>query len=162
MSDLNLATAFPQDTDTERLLLARLGIRSGMRFRSTTLTTGLASAARTASTATADITGAGARGVFAVLQTTTTDATLNLNLGVTLTIAGQPYVLAASGNFGVASTLYRTLLLHPTFSTGATTMSGYAWNGNNFQGSLPETFRLAVSHSSANTITYSLSYILLD
>jgi hypothetical protein len=162
MSDLALTTGFPQDTDTERLLLARLARSGGLRFRSTTLTSALASAARTQTTASADISAAGARGVLAVIQTTTTDATLNLNLGVAFLIGGQPYALAASGNFAVASTLYRVLILHPELATAGPAVSGYTWTGNTVEGAVPETFRLVVAHSSTNSITYTLGYILLD
>lgn len=162
MSDLSLSTGFPQDTDTERLLLARIARSGGLRFRSTSLTTALASAARTATTASASISAAGARGVLVILQTTTTDATLNLNLGVAFTISGQPCVLAASGNFSVASTLYRWLIFHPETATAFGTMAGYAWNGNTVECPVPDNFNIAVAHSNANTLTYSVGYILLD
>jgi hypothetical protein len=162
MSDLALTTGFPQDTDTERLLLARLARSGGLRFRSTSLTTALASAARTATTASADISAAGARGVLAVIQTTTTDATLNLNLGVAFLISGQPYAICSSGNFAVASTLFRVLILHPELTTAGSAIAGYTWTGNTCEGAVADTFRLVVAHSSANTITYSVGYILLD
>jgi hypothetical protein len=161
MSDLALTTGFPQDTDTERLLLARIARRGGLRFRSTTLTSALASAARTATTVSTDIATGGARGIMAVLQNTTTDATQQLNLGVVFLIGGQPYAIGATGNISVAITVYRPLIIHPNIAT-ASTVHGYTWPGTVIMGSLPDTIRLAVSHTNANSVTYSVGYILLD
>lgn len=161
MADLALTTGFPQDTDTERLLLARIARSGGLRFRSTSLTSALASAARTATTASVDIAAAGARGILAVLQNTTTDATQLLNLGVAYLIGGQPYAIGGTGNQSVSTTFYRPLLVHPEVAAASVT-HGYTWQSFMVEAALPETFRLAVSHTNANSVTYSVGYILLD
>lgn len=161
MSDFSLTTGFPQAEDTERLLLARLGLRSGLSFRSTSLTTALASASRTATTASADISTAGARGVLAILMVTTTDATLNLTLGVSFMVSGQAYTIATTPSLSVASLINRSLIVHPNIAT-ATPGHLYSWTSSIVQAGIPATIRLAVGHSNANAITYSVGYILLD
>lgn len=92
---------------------------------------------------------------------TTTDATLNLTLGVSFMVSGQAYTIATTPSLSVASLINRSLIVHPNIAT-ATPGHLYSWTSSIVQAGIPATIRLAVGHSNANAITYSVGYILLD
>lgn len=165
MSDLAITDFIPKTSDSEKNLLQRLlahQVAAGTGVDVGSLSTALASASRTATTSTSDISSGGKRGLLVYLECTTSDATLTLNLGVGIQINSQPFVICTSGTFVVSSVIQRMLILHPSYDTAAVTMPGYSWSGNLVRATLPANFRLAVVHSNANAITYSLKYALID
>ena len=78
MSDLSLSTRVPQDTDTERLLLASLLASAAVK----TTGTGLASAARTATTSSSEISGQGYKGLIVYLAVSAASGTGGLTVRV--------------------------------------------------------------------------------
>ena len=165
MSDLAITDFIGKTGDSEKNLLQRLLAHQVASFNGVdvvSLTTALSSASRTATTSTGDLSSASKRGILVYLECTTSDATLTLNLGVGIHINSQPFVISTSGAFAVSSVIQRMMILHPNYDTAAATMSGYSWSGNLVRATLPANFRLAIVHSNANAITYSLKYALID
>jgi hypothetical protein len=154
MSDLALSTRVPQDTDTERLLLARLLASAAVK----TTGTGLASAARTATTMTADITTNGYRGIVVYLGVSAASGTG----GLTLRIRGKDPV---TGNYFslTQDSATRTTTGSWTMSmgAGASAPSGAALTGSVTGFFLPDTIRLEVAHGDASSYTYSVGYCLV-
>jgi hypothetical protein len=167
MSDLTLVTGVAQTTDTERLLLARLNLRTGLKLRSTSSSVALGSASRTTTTSTGNLSAAGARGILVLFNNTTIDATLQTDFGVWFYVtsfysANLPIHLASSGFVGNTFLNTWALLVHPLLTNTAGGISGL--NLYTFQktGAILETFRLGVGHSNTNPLTYSLTYCLLE
>jgi hypothetical protein len=154
MSDLAISTRVPQDTDTERLLLARLLASAAVK----TTGTGLASAARTATTQTADITTNGYRGIIVYLSVTAASGTG----GLTLRIRGKDPVSTSYASLTQDSTArIVTGLWSMSFGAGSAAPSGAALTGSSSGFFLPDTIRLEVAHGDASSYTYSLGYCLV-
>jgi hypothetical protein len=167
MSELSLITAASQTTDTERLLLARLNLRTGLQLRSTTTSVALASASRTTTTSTGNLSAAGARGILVLFNNTTTDATLQTDFGVWFGVGSfySAYIPVTLGNSGlIPNTSVNTvaLLLHPLLTNTAGGVFGLTFTTFQKTGAIPQTFRLGVGHTNPNPLTYSLTYCLIE
>lgn len=113
----------------------------------------LASAARTATPAAADLTNFGARGIRVVLDITVDTGGLG---SVTVAINGKDpasgkyyNLLTSASKSAVATTV---LVVYPTITASANLIA---------QDVLPQTFQITVTHGDANPLTYSVGYSLL-
>jgi hypothetical protein len=111
----------------------------------------LASAARTATTSSDWIENTGCRGVLVVL-----DVTAGSSLSLTLSIQA----------YDPASGKAVTLATATTAVTGVSTNSYLLYAGSNAGltvtlGVLPNVFRISVTHTNANSATYSVGYSLI-
>lgn len=114
--------------------------------------TAFASAARTASANSADVTNYNSRGVHVVIDVTAITATPS----VTFTIQGKDAlsgayytVLASAAITGVGTTALR---VYPALTAAANTVANDV---------LPRTWRVAAVHGDADSITYSVGYSLI-
>jgi hypothetical protein len=154
MSDLAITTRKPQDTDTERLLLARLLAASSVK----TTGTALASSARTATTQSSDIDTTGYRAALFFLNITAASGTG----GLQFTLRGKDPVTGYYvwlGRSTVNTTTTTTLAFCAGLGVGG--ISGVvAGAGGNIGVPLPETIRIEVTHGDASSYTYSVGYCL--
>ncbi len=153
MSDLAITTRVPQDTDTERLLLARLLASVAVK----TTGTGLASAARTATTQTADITTNGYRGLVIFLNVTAASGTG----GLTLRVRGKCPVSGAYLALGSVTSAVTAIGITGLQFGGGGAGTTATVAGGAFGGILPDTIRLEVAHGDASSYTYSVGYCLV-
>lgn len=154
MSELNIATRRPQDTDTERMLLARLLAAQAVK----TTGTALASAARTTTTQSADIDTTGFRGIVVFFNVTVASGTG----GLTLRLRGRDSVTSLYAALTQDSTA-RTATGFWTMSVGlgVSAPSGATLTGSLTGLPLPDTIRLEVAHGDASSYTYSVGYCLV-
>lgn len=153
MSDLAITTRRPQDTDTERLLLARLLAAQAVK----TTGTALASAARTTTTQSADIDTTGFRGIVVFLNVTAASGTG----GLTMRVRGRDPVstnFVALASVGSAVTAIGITALQ-FGGGGAVTSAGVT--GGAMGGLLPDIIRIEVAHGDASSYTYSVGYCLV-
>jgi len=114
--------------------------------------TALASAARTATVSSADITNLGGRGIHVVLDVTVDPASAS----IVLTIEGKDpasdnyyTILTSAAVTSVSTNIYR---VHPDLTPAANLIV------NDF---IPKTFRITVTHADADSMTYSVGYSLV-
>lgn len=113
--------------------------------------TALASAARTATTSTADITNHRGRGVIAWLNVTAVPSveTLTFTIQGKEPVSGAYYTILAST--ASATTGLVTLEVGPGTTAAANVRAAVQ---------LPRVFRLTVTHSASGSFTYSVAYCL--
>jgi hypothetical protein len=154
MSDLAITTRKPQDTDTERLLLARLLAASAVK----TTGTALASAARTATTQSSDIDTNGYSRIAIFLNVTAASGTGGLNIRIRakdpVSLGYAPLIISFTA---ITSVQTVPLLAGP----GLGAILAGSNNGCVAGVALPETIRLEVTHADASSYTYSLGYCLI-
>lgn len=151
------------DTPADSLGTGNVGLQAnsfGFRFNGSTWDrargnidgTALASAARTASVDSADLTNYNAKGLHLVIDVTAITATP----GITVTVQGKDalsgkyYTILASASITTVSTT--VLKVHP----GLTAAANAAANDI-----LPRTWRVSVVNADADSITYSIGYSLV-
>lgn len=158
MSELALTTVAPQDSDTERLLLARLLTAASPLVLSSGADGSLASAARTTSTTGADITTNGRQSAIAVLNVTVASGTGGLSVRWQLKdpISGNYVNIGTGGNRTTTGTQVTA------YGVGATRVVGGATVGSldGIEFPLGSVIRAQVVHGDASSYTYSLSVIL--
>lgn len=151
MSDVSINTRWPQTSDAERQLLARLA--------ATCLAgTALASATRTTSTITTDISARGFRGLIVYLNVTSASGTGGLTPRL---IAKDPLSGVTSVSAGVSAAATSTGLRVYHFGPGVGTLAGTGIGWGAASVMLSQTFQLQVLHGDASNYTYSLSYELI-
>lgn len=116
----------------------------------------LASAARTASTASPDITNHNARGIMVMLDVTAASGTGGLQVRVQAKdpVSGN-YLGINSAPTAITAVGMRVYVLYPganTTNTGIAQVSGQL---------VPRTFRIFVSHGDGSSYTYSVGYALI-
>lgn len=153
MADLPITTRKPQDTDTERLLLARLLDATATK----TTGTALASAARTASTNSSNITTGGASSIVVYLAVTVASGTGGLTMRIRgidpVSGSAVPLLTATTAITATGSTAY-------CIGVGVGAVSG-ATVGVIGGVPLPDTIRIDVVHGDASSYTYSVGYSLI-
>ena len=161
MSNLTLTTLLPQKEDDQKAILNRmLGSEHGDFEPS--WTTALVSASRTATTFASEADFKGCRGILIQLANSTTDATLQLTLAALGPVALGSFTIGVGNAFTVSSALERYMLIHPYFDNQDNlALAGVSYTTDYRRARLLNNFRLAVKHSSANTITYKLKYSLI-
>jgi hypothetical protein len=148
MSNLDFTSRFPDSADSERQLLAR---NMAARVSSTVL----ASAARTATTTTANLRGNGFEKLLIHINVTAASGTGGLTLRV---VAVDPITGASSGYCALTGAMtaigHRTLAIGPGFGavSGASVVSAGAIGLP-----LPDTFQIQVLHGDASSYTYSVA-----
>lgn len=155
--DMTLGTLTPQVGDSSQMLLARIA-RSVSVYNLTSARVGLASAARTAFTSTANIDGTGWKGCHWWLNITAASGTG----GLTVQIATlDPINGAVIGGY-----IFHTALTTAVLATGFIYPGAKSAVGNNQVASeslvVPPTFRLSVNHADGSSYTYSLNYALIQ
>lgn len=117
--------------------------------------TGLASAARTSTTTTGDITNHNARGIIVYLNVTAASGTGGLQV--------QVFAKSKNGIFKAINTLPTAVTSNATLTYGFYCAAGSsAYNFNQMNGGvLPRTFYIQVTHGDASSYTYSLDYDLV-
>jgi hypothetical protein len=161
MSDLAITNLVPQTSDSEKNLLQRMLAAEHGNFQSA-WTTALTSTSRTATTFAAETSFKGYRGILLQLANSTTDATLQLTLAALGPVALGSFTIGIGNAFGVSSALERYLLIHPYFDNADDlALSGVSYTTDYRRARLLNGFRLAVKHSSATAITYTLKYALI-
>lgn len=114
----------------------------------------LASAARTATTTSADFTNYNSRGAFVVIDVTAVPGVetiqVELQAGNSIVTKYLPVITSAT----ISATGTAWLLLYPT------TMGAGSFN-NYVNGTLPKTFRVKVTHSASGSFTYSITVLML-
>jgi hypothetical protein len=154
MSDLAINTRRPQDTDTERLLLGRLLAAQAVK----TTGTGLASAARTTTTQTADIDTTGFRAIVIFFNVTAASGTG----GLTLRLRGKDPVTGFYASLTQDSAARTTTgLWTMNVGLGASAPSGASLTGSLTGLPLPDIIRVEVTHGDASSYTYSIGYCLV-
>ncbi len=151
MSDISISTRIPQSSDTERQLLARL-------CTSCISGTALASATRTTSTITTDISARGFRGLILYLNVTAASGTGGLTPRL---IAKDPLSGVTSVSAAVSAAATSTGLRVFHFGPGVGTLSGTGIGWGAASVMLSNTFQLQVLHGDASNYTYSLTYELI-
>lgn len=122
------------------------------RERGNTQGTVLASAARTASVDSADLTNYNARGVHVIIDATAITATPSITATIQGkdTLSGKYYtILASAAITGVSTTILR---VYPGITTAANLAAADV---------LPRTWRVSVVAGDADSITYSIGYSLI-
>jgi len=114
--------------------------------------TALASAARTATVSTSDITNYGGHGLLVFFDSTASAATPS----IVMTIEGKDpasgkyyTILASAAITGTATNVYR---VDPLLTAATNTIA---------KDLLPRTFRITMTHSDADSITYSVGYSIV-
>jgi hypothetical protein len=152
MADLPITTRNPQDTDTERLLLARLLDATATKKTGTAL----ASAARTTSTDSASIPLSGASGILLFFNVTSVSGAASLILvlrgknpitGDFNTWIARTGSLTATGNY--------LLSVGPAAGVAGAGVIGYAAVASQ----LPDEVDVLVQHATADSCTYSVGYV---
>lgn len=153
MSDLAIPTRRPQDTDTERMLLARLLAAQAVK----TTGTALASAARTTTTQSADIDTTGFRGIVVFLNVTAASGTG----GLTMRVRGRDPVSLSFANLVSDGSAITAVSIRSLQFGGGGGASSATSGGGLLGGLLPDTIRIEVSHGDASSYTYSVGYCLV-
>lgn len=130
------------------LFLARNTTYNGAswdRARGNMDVTGLASAARTATTNSGDLTNYNGRGLHVVVDVTSAGTgSITLTIQAKDALSGQYYTLLAGAAITTVSTnVYK---VYPGLTASANAVASDI---------LPRTYRLLITHNNANTITYS-------
>lgn len=149
--DLNLSTLIGQTEDDEKALLQRL---LGSQRKLTAQ--GLAMAARTTQTNTADIIAPTYRGIVIYLHVSAASGTG----GLTLRIQGKDEFTGAYVTLATVSTAV-TLVSVNSFIFGGGGGSSGASSPALVGGILPDVFRIIVLHGDASSYTYAVSYTLV-
>lgn len=113
--------------------------------------TALVSAARTATVSSADITNLGGEGITVVLDVTASAATPSITLKIEGKddLSGKYYtILESAAVTGTSTNVYR---VHPMLTAAANLIA---------KDIMPKTFRITMTHSDADSITYSVGYSL--
>jgi hypothetical protein len=161
MADVTLTSYLAQLEDDEKSLLRRQ-LNSEHGDFETSWTTALSSTSRTATTFAVEASFKGFRGILLQLANTTTDATLQLTLAALGPVALGSFTIGIGNAFGVSSASERYLLIHPYFDNQDNlSLGGVSYVTDYRRARLLNNFRLAVKHSSANAITYTLKYALI-
>jgi len=127
------------------------------RHRGNTEGTALASAARTASTTSATLTNYNSRGLVLSLDVTATAATPSITVGVDiLQPVSSAWRRVYTAAVAVTATGRADYQLGP--GTDAAALGGYT-DGENIW--IPRSFRVAVDHADADSITYSVGFALI-
>lgn len=127
------------------------------RFRNNTVGTALASAARTATTSSADITNYNAVGIIIYLNITAIGATPTVTVEVQSKDSISGFYLRLA-QFTALSPTGADQRIYGFVPGGGTDVAGNVeWK----PGRLPRTFRIAVAHGDADSITYSVGYALI-
>lgn len=155
--DMTLATLTPQVGDSTQQLLARLVM--GAYRRSNVQAPGLASAARTATTQSTDISAIGFSGIIVNLIVTAASGTGGLQVRVRYkdAVNGLYYSLSNSTLLVTANGGY--VYQHGP-GTG-TVVSAVLGNHGSAAGYLTDTIRIEIIHSDASSYTYSVNYVLV-
>jgi hypothetical protein len=149
--DLNLATLIGQTEDDEKALLQRL---LGTQRKLTAQ--GLANAARTTQTNTADIVAPTHRGIIVYLHVAAASGTG----GLTLRIQGKDAFTGAYVTLATVSTAVTLVSVTSLIFGGGGGSSG-ASSPAIVGGILPDVFRIIVIPGDASSYTYAVSYILI-
>jgi hypothetical protein len=151
MSDILLNTLLPDTADGERLLLAKM---RGIPIAGTAL----ASAARTASTLSANFPTKGARGIIVYLNVTAASGTGGLTLRP-FGVDPQTMAVATSGTTTGVITTVGLRVFHFGPGCGAANAGSSAWGSVGIM--LGRLMALQVLHADASSYTYSLNYELI-
>jgi hypothetical protein len=114
--------------------------------------TALASAARTATVSSADLTNTGKRGIHVYLDVTASAATPSITLKIEGkdSLSGDYYtILESAAVTGASNNIYKVF-------PGATAVTNLVANDI-----IPKTFRITMTHSDSDSITYSVGYCLV-
>ena len=114
--------------------------------------TGFASAARTATVSSSDITNLGGKGVIVILDVTASADTPSITLKIEGKdpVSGKYYTILESAAVTATSTnIYR---VHPSLTAASNLIAKDA---------IPKTFRITMTHADADSITYSVGYSLV-
>lgn len=113
--------------------------------------TALASAARTATTNSADLVNYNGRGVVVVLDVTAFAATPTITLTVEGKdpVSGGYYTILSGAAINVAGTSRNVYVVYPGVTETANVDASHP---------LPRTFRITVTHGDADSVTYSVGY----
>lgn len=157
MTDLQITTLVPQTSDNERMLLARI---LGFLARRSVRATALASAARTASTSSSDLSTAGYSGLAIWINVTAASGTGGLTTYISTKdpVSGiwcLSYVAAAP----IITVRTTSILLGAGVSQGnnVTLPTGQADRGTR----LPQDVRISIIHGDTSSYTYSVGYELI-
>lgn len=155
--DMTLATLTPQVGDSTQQLLARLVM--GAYRRSNVQAPGLASAARTATTQSTDISAIGFGGIIVNLIVTAASGTGGLTIRVRYkdSVTTNYYSLSQSS---VSVTSVGGWVYQHGPGTG-TTVTATLGNAGSAAGYLTDTIRIEIIHADASSYTYSVNYVLV-
>lgn len=158
MANLPISTVIPQDTDTERLLLARLLFAASPLELSTGADGSLASAARTVSTTGADIVTNGRQAAIAVLNVTVASGTGGLSVRWQMKdpISGNYVNIGTGGNRTTTGTQVTGYGIGTTRVVGGATVGSL--DGIEFP--LGSKIRVQVVHGDGSSYTYSVAIVL--
>lgn len=119
--------------------------------------TALESAARTATTQTADIDALGASSILVYLNISAASGTGGLSVGV----RGKDPVSGNYASLGTSSTYTTTGIRVFAFGrgVGAYTNMNFVWGGIGVP--IPDTLRIEIAHADASSYTYSVGYCLV-
>jgi hypothetical protein len=155
--DMTLPTLTPQVGDSMQMLLARLTM--GAYRRSNVQAPGLASAARTATTQSTDISCIGFGGIIVTLNVTVASGTGGLKVRIRYkdSVTGIYYVLSESTLIVTATGGW---VYQHAPGTG-TTVTAILGNLGSAAGLLTDTIRIEIIHGDASSYTYSVNYVLV-
>lgn len=154
MTDLNPLTVLPQKEDDVKALLGRLLYGANKKRTATAL----ASAARTATTQSADIDTTGFRAIVLFFSVSVASGTG----GLTLRLRGRDPVTSAYMSLTQDATARTTVATWTmAVGSGCSAPSGALLNGSLTGFPLPDIIRVEVSHGDASSYTYSVGYCLV-
>lgn len=155
--DMTLATLTPQVGDSTQQLLARLVM--GAYRRSNVQAPGLASAARTATTQSTDISAIGFSGIIVNLIVTAASGTGGLTIRIRYKDAVNTFYYSLSQS-SVSVTAAGGWVYQHGPGTG-TTVTATLGNAGSAAGYLTDTIRIEIVHADASSYTYSVNYVLV-